>query len=172
MGPHARQAREHVVVAGQFDLRLGVGRLGALGEDFEDEAGPVDDRGGLDDLLDVALLHARQFIVKDHIINVVLLAVIGDFLEFSAADIGGLVGTVHALDELLVAHGAGRLGEELQLVEVFVDLTLVVILLDDADKDCFLFSLILHILSKKGRPWTASYSVLLAYRSWKITGNW
>ena len=53
----------------------------------------------------------------------------------------------------------GRLGEELQFVEVFVDFPLVVILLDDADKDRFLFFLVLHIQSKKGRSRTDGLSI-------------
>ena len=41
VSPHTREAGEQVLVLGQLHLHLGVGGLGALGEDVEDEVGAV-----------------------------------------------------------------------------------------------------------------------------------
>ena len=50
-----RQARQHVIELGEFDLELAFLGAGVAGEDVENELGAVDD-AGVDGFLDVALL--------------------------------------------------------------------------------------------------------------------
>ena len=150
MGPHTRQTREHIVVACEFDLHLRVGRLRTLGEYLKNKAGPVDYGAALDDLLDIALLHSCEFIIEYYIRDGVFLAVCGYFFEFSASDVGSVVGSVHSLDKLPVALGPGGLCQELELVEVLFNPPLVV----------------------TGADYTYEYSFFCQYYlSWKITGK-
>ena len=118
-------------------------------------------------------MHPRQLVVEDDVVDVVFLAVVRDFLQLSGADISGLVGAVHPLDELFVARRARRFRQELKFVQVLVDFPFIVILADDADEYSFLFSLVLHLWSKKGHPRADGLLNVfsLDYRSWKITGN-
>ncbi len=41
VSPHARKSRQQILILGQLDLRLGVGRTRTLGKDVEDETGTV-----------------------------------------------------------------------------------------------------------------------------------
>ena len=61
----AAQPLGQVLQLGQLDLRLALGRLGVLGEDVEDQRGPVDHLD-LDPVLQVAQLAGRQLAVADH----------------------------------------------------------------------------------------------------------
>ena len=128
----------------QFHLHLRIGRLRPLGENLQDQAGPVDDIGTLDDLLDVALLRPREFVIENDVLNLVLNAVFLDFLKFSRADVSGLVGAVHPLHEHLVAKGSGGLRQELQLVKILLHLALSSFLQDDADEYGFLGLVLAH----------------------------
>ena len=60
----AAQAGQQVLQLGQLDLRLALFALRVLGEDVEDQRGPVDDLD-LDLLLEVAQLGRRQLAVAD-----------------------------------------------------------------------------------------------------------
>ena len=60
----AAQALLHVLQLGQLDLRLALLALGVLGEDVEDQRGPVDDLD-LDLVLEVAQLAGRELAVAD-----------------------------------------------------------------------------------------------------------
>ena len=133
--PHARQAGEHVVVVRQFHLHLGVRGLSPLGEDFQDEAGTVDDIAAGDDLFYIPLLHAGEFVVEDDVLDLVLHAVFLDFFQFARADVGGLVRPVHALGEHFVREGAGGGGQEGQFVQVLLHFALAALFQDDAHKD-------------------------------------
>ena len=84
-------------------------------------------------------------------------AVFPDFLDFTAAYIGGAIGTVDLLDKGFVAGDPGSFREEAEFVEVFTNAVFVVILLDDSDEDRFL-----------GEYFRLFQS---AYLSWKITGK-
>ena len=157
VGPHAGQARKHVIVFGQFHLHLCVGSLGPLGEDFQDEAGAVDYYAVLQESLNVTLLHAGEFVIEDAVTYVVGFAVFADFLDLTTSYIGGAVGTVDLLDEGFVALYSGSFCQEAEFVEVFTGTVFVVILFNDSDEDRFL----------------GEYFRLFQgnYLSWKITGK-
>ena len=112
VSPHAGQAWKHVIVFGQLYLHLGIGRLGPLGEDFQDEAGAVDYYAVLQEPLYVTLLHAGEFVIEDAVTYVVGFAVFADFLDLTTSYIGGAVGTVDLLDEGFVALYSGGFCQE------------------------------------------------------------
>ena len=157
VGPHTGKARKHIVVSGQFNLHLGVGSLGPLGEDFQDEAGAVDYYAVLQETLDVTLLHSGEFVVEDAVAYAVGFAVSPDFLDLSASYIGGAVGPVNLLDEGFVALYTGGFRQEAEFVKVFTGTVFVVILFNDSDEDRFL----------------GEYFRLFQgnYLSWNITGK-
>ena len=62
----AAQPLLHVVELGQLDLRLALPALRVLGEDVEDQRGPVDDLD-LDLVLEVAQLAGRELAVEDRV---------------------------------------------------------------------------------------------------------
>ena len=133
----------------QFHLHLGIGCLGALGEDFQDQAGPVDDVAALDDLFDVALLGAGEFVIENDILDLILFAVFLDLFELSRADVGGLVRPVHPLQEHLVADGSGGLRQELELVQVLLHLALPSLFEDHAHEYRFLCFVLAHSFFKR-----------------------
>ena len=112
VGPHAGQARKHVIVFGQLHLHLGIGSLGPLGEDFQDEAGAVDYYAVLQEPLYVTLLHAGEFVIEDAVTYVVGFAVFADFLDLTTSYIGGAVWAVDLLDEGFVALYSGGFCQE------------------------------------------------------------
>ena len=157
VGPHAGQARKHVIVFSQLNLHLGVRGLCPLGEDFQDEAGAVDYYAVLQESLDVTLLHAGEFVVEYAVSYAVGFAVFSDFLDLTTSYIGGAVGPVDLLDEGFVALYSGSFCQEAEFVEVFTGTVFVVILFNDSDEDRFL----------------GEYFRLFQgnYLSWKITGK-
>ncbi len=146
--PHTGEPGQHVLIMSQFHLHLRIGSLGPLGENLQDQARPVDDVGALDDLLDVALLGAGELVVEDDVLDLVLLAIGLDFLELARADVRGLVGPVHPLHIHLVADGAGRLGQELELVQIFLHLALPSLFQDHAYEYRFFCLELTHSLFK------------------------
>jgi hypothetical protein len=85
----AAEAGKVVFELGQFDLEFAFVGAGPLGEDVEDERGPVEHLGA-EGLFEVALLGRRQFVVEDHEVGAFFLAGRGDVLNLSAADeVGG-----------------------------------------------------------------------------------
>ena len=142
VSPKALQAGEHIPVLCQLDLCLGIGRLSAHGKDVEDERRAVQN---LDFQLafDVSELLGGEFIVEDDHGDFSLGVFFcfdegADFLELAYAEIGDAVGAVHALCEASDGLCPGRLGQELQFVEVLGGLALVLCRRDDADEDCCL----------------------------------
>ncbi len=79
MGPHAGQAREQVLVLGQFHLSAGCGCLSAFGEYVEDEAGSVEDFD-FQFFFDVSHLFGRQVIIEYGESDILAIYVIGNFL--------------------------------------------------------------------------------------------
>ncbi len=80
----AAQAGQQVLQLSQLDLRLALPGLGVLGEDVEDQGGPVDHLD-LDDVLEATALRRAQLAVADDGVG----AGLGDHV----AELGGLAGT-------------------------------------------------------------------------------
>ena len=137
--PQALQTRQHVAILRQFHLRLCGSRLRAHGEDVEDERRAVEYLH-LQYLLDVAYLLRRQLVVEDNhadgTLSVLLsLYVFAYLLQLTRTHVRHRAWSAHALCEALHGYGARRVGEKLQLVEIFLCLCLVLILRYQTDKN-------------------------------------
>ena len=96
VGPHSCQAGQQVLVLRQLHLGAGGGRLGALGEYVEDEAGSVEHLH-LQLLLYVGHLLGAELVVEDNQRDLVLLDVCLELFELALADVCARVGVVEAL---------------------------------------------------------------------------
>ncbi len=112
----AAQPGQHVLHLGQGDLRLALARLGVLGEDVEDQGGPVDHLD-LDDVLEVDELAGAELTVADHRVGARLQDDVPQLLGLAGADVRRRVGLVAALDDTVEDEGARRLGERGELRE-------------------------------------------------------
>jgi hypothetical protein len=110
----AAQARQVVAELGQLDLELALVRPGPLGEDVEDELGPVDDLA-LDLVLEVALLGAVEGAVEDDQIGVGFPGGVGDLLHLALADEPAGIEARPDLEDLPGHLGPGRRREAGQL---------------------------------------------------------
>ena len=110
----AAESLLEVLQLGQLDLGLALGALGVLGEDVEDQCGPVDHLD-LDPILQVAQLRGRELAVTDHRVGTGGDHHLAQLLDLAAPDVRGRVGSGAALDQALEHLGAGGLGEQLEL---------------------------------------------------------
>ena len=85
MGPGAHKTRALIGQPRQFDLKLALARAGSAGEDFKDQAGPVDDLT-IDSLFQIALLHRRQGVINDNDIHFQTLGQGLDLLDLALAE--------------------------------------------------------------------------------------
>ena len=138
--PHAGKTGKKVLVLRQFHLGAGIGSLRPGGEDVEDEVGTVENLPS-QLAFDVAQLSGGEFVVEDHYVHLRTVGEVGlDLLQFSGTDERAGVGRVELLPEALDHPGSGRLGEELQLVEVFRQFELVLLGRYQPHQDgCFVF---------------------------------
>ena len=90
-------------------LRLALGGLGVLGEDVQDQRGPVDDLD-LDDVLQRAPLAGAQFVVAHDSVGAVLDDDVAQLLGLAGPEIGGRIGPLAPLHNSSKNHGARSLG--------------------------------------------------------------
>ena len=133
VGPHTRKPGQHVLVIGQLHLRLGIGGLRPRHENIEDQARTVED-AARHRLFDIARLRRRQFVVEDRHVDLLLLAVAGDLLQFAGTDVDTGRRLRKPLREALHALDIGRLGQKLQFVEELGGLPGVLIVTHDGDQ--------------------------------------
>ena len=115
----------------QLHLSLGLSRLGTHGKDVEYQTGTVQYLH-LQFFLDVAQLLCRQFVVEDdhaqRLVSILaVLDILLNLLKLATAHVGHRARTAHPLGEPLDDHSPRRLGQELQLVQVFLGLSLVLL---------------------------------------------
>ena len=126
VGPQSRQSRQHVFVVGQLDLRLGIGRLSPRQKDVQNQPRAVQ-QPARKLLFDIARLRRAQLVVEDHHVDLLLLAVLDDLGQFARPHVDASRGLRQALREAFHGPDIGRLGQKLQLVEVFVGLARILI---------------------------------------------
>src|SRR4029077_1334041 len=88
VGPLPDQARQEIRELSQLDLQLPLGGARALGEDVEDQRGPVDDLDA-ERLGDVALLDRRELVVGDEEVGGCRAGGRADLLDFAAPEVEG-----------------------------------------------------------------------------------
>ena len=104
------QPREQVVQLGELDLGLALRALGMLGEDVEDQGGPVDDLD-LDDVLQAAALRRAQLAVADDRVGADRRHDAAQVLSLAAAEPGGRVRRLPALQDAVEHDAPRRLGQ-------------------------------------------------------------
>ena len=110
----AAQALLHVLQLRQLDLGLALLGLRVLGEDVEDQRGPVDDLD-LEPVLEVPQLAGRELTVADDGVGAGRPDDLADRLDLAAADVRRRVGALPALVDRLEHLRAGGLGEQREL---------------------------------------------------------
>ena len=102
---------------GELDLEASFARLGALGEDIDDEGGAVDDLH-VGRLLDDALLRGGELVVEDDDLGAAVAGRLRDLFQLAASEIGvGALGEALAEDaDDLCTGGPGELGELVERV--------------------------------------------------------
>ena len=146
VGPHSGKAREQILVLRQLHLGAGRGRLCSFCENVEDEARAVEDLY-LEFLLDVEHLLGREVVVEDDEAYLVVFHILAYLVELAGAHVCAGIGIVEFLDETLLRLRAGGLGEEFELVEIFVDFSFALLLGDEADEHRpFVFFFIYYVV--------------------------
>ena len=121
MSPHTRQTGQHILILRQLHLRLGIGRAGARHEDIQYESRAVQDTAG-HNLLDIARLRGREFVIEDYNINLVIGAIGRNLVQLTRADVDARRRLGQALRETTHGNNIGRLGQKLQLAQELLGL--------------------------------------------------
>ena len=112
---------DEVLELGELDLRLALPGLGVLGEDVEDEHGPVDDLD-VEEFLQGDHLTGTEFTVGDDGVRSGLDDHLAQLLDLAGTDVGAGIGLVATLVEHVDDLGAGGLGQSGELREPGLDL--------------------------------------------------
>ena len=118
----AAQTGQEVAQLGQLDLGLALPGAGVLGEDVQDQRGPVDDLD-LELLLQLAQLPGRELAVGDDGVGAGGLHRLAQLGDLARAHEGARVGVLAPLDEPVEDLGACGLGQAGQLDQRGVGLT-------------------------------------------------
>jgi hypothetical protein len=104
--PHAAHAREVVLELCQLDLQLPLRGDRVLGEDVQDQLGPVDDAGG-QRILERPLLCRLQLLVDDQHLCTRARVFVLQLGELALADVGPRIGARAVLHDLADGRDAG-----------------------------------------------------------------
>ena len=119
VGPHAREARQHVLELRELHLHLRFRRTRPRGKDVQDQLGPIH-HAFADRVFDVLALRRRKLFVEQHERCVELLDAQAELLELSFAEVCPGVRPVDLLRQLTDDHGARGIGQVGQLAEMVV----------------------------------------------------
>ena len=112
----AAQPGQHVLQLGQLDLGLALAAARVLGEDIQDQRGPVDDLD-LDHALQPAQLARGQLAVADHGVGADRHHDVRQLAGLARAHVGGRVDPSAPLDEAVEHLGARRFCQPAQLAQ-------------------------------------------------------
>ena len=156
MRPHPGQPRQQVLTLGQFDLRFRIGRGRTLHENIENQTCPVVNLI-FENPVEVAQLRRSQFVVENHVGDLVLLDVSRDLGQFTLADERFRRRVGQPLSKPFDRSDPGRLGQKLQFVEVFHGLPFLLLIPDHRDQHGFAggnyrFVFLFHKFKKGASP--------------------
>ena len=112
----AAQPGQHVLQLGQLDLRLAFAAAGVLGEDVQDQRGPVDDLD-LHHALQPPELAGGKLAVADHRVGAHRGDDAGQLAGLARADVGRGVNTAAPLDQAVEHLGPRGFGQPAQLAQ-------------------------------------------------------
>ncbi len=110
----AAQPGQHVLQLGQFHLGLALAAARVLGEDVQDQGGPVDHLD-LDDAFQAAQLARGELAVADHGVGTGRGHDVGQLAGLARTHVGSRVDPAAPLDETVEDLGAGRFRQPAQL---------------------------------------------------------
>src|SRR5208337_3617710 len=112
----AAEPGQHVLQLSQLHLGLAFAAAGVLGEDVQDQRGPVDDLD-LHDAFQPAQLARGELAVADHGVGAVRRDDVRELAGLARAHVGGRVDPAAPLDEAVEHFGARRFGQPAQLAQ-------------------------------------------------------
>ncbi len=116
VGPHPLQPRQRVLELGQLDRQPGLVRLGAGGEDVEDQLGAVEHlHAGR--LLQIAGLGGREVVVEDDHVGLRGGDQLRQLLELALAQVAVRVGLLQPLRHQPDHLGPGRFGQPREFLQ-------------------------------------------------------
>jgi hypothetical protein len=121
VGPEPRQSWEQILELGEFDLELALPGPGALGEDLKDERRTIQYLAAKN-LLQVARLGTREFIVEDDGIHAEFLASGGKLGRLAGTDPGARVWCFQFLGSVAEDHSAHGGGQFPEFIEGIADI--------------------------------------------------
>ena len=121
MRPHAGEPRQSVLKLRQLHLHLGLGAARPRGKDVENQLGPVDDALP-DGILDVLCLRGRQLVVEDDQRRLGFLDAPAKLVDFAGAEVRRRTWPIEQLGDLTHDHGACRVGQPFQLLEMLAEI--------------------------------------------------
>ena len=117
----AAQAREEILHLREGDLRASGATARMLGEDVQDQPGPVHDLD-LDDLLQMPELARTQLTVTDHRVSTARHDDVAQLAGLAGSDVGRGVGSITALDDTVEDQCPRGLGEGCELEQTAIGL--------------------------------------------------
>jgi hypothetical protein len=85
VAPESGQSRQQVLQLRELNLQLAFFGAGALGENIQDQRRPIENLA-IEDLLQIAALRGRKFVVKNDRIHIRAPTVLGKFIRLAFAD--------------------------------------------------------------------------------------
>ena len=173
MGPHTCKTRQQILILSQFYLSLGVGGAGPLRKNIQNQSGAVyHTAAGL--FLYVAHLGRTQLIVKNDVVDTVLLYIFLNLCQFAAPKVSPGIWMVQPLGKALFHLNVGRGGKEHKFVQILLALpNLILVAYDRCRNGCF--DGFFHSVSRKKVAGFAGHLLYYyfdkRYLSWKITGK-
>jgi succinyl-diaminopimelate desuccinylase len=117
MLPHPAHARQVVLQLGELHLELALGAHCVLGEDVENQLGPVDDPR-LERVLERPLLRGTELIVDEQHFRACIAVLLLELFELSLADVRSRIGARSMLNDLGHRLDSGCARELLELTEL------------------------------------------------------
>ena len=113
VGPLAGQTRQEIFILRQFDLQLAFTGMGMLGENIQDDRGPVKDAYFFADVFfKLTLVTRREFVIEDNHLCQGILRQSFEFFHLPGANEGFRVGAIHFLGQFANNFQPGSIAQE------------------------------------------------------------
>src|SRR6185503_4978146 len=120
VGPHAREARQHVLELRELHLHLRLRGPRPRREDVQNQLGAIH-HALAERIFDVLALAGAQLVVEDDERRLQFVHTLAELVELARAEIGARIGAVDLLRQLADDDGARGVGQLLELAQMFAD---------------------------------------------------